>query len=115
MKKSIKKTISIVLTIAMMAIGTVAYANRIPKPGSAPTEATNIAKNALGLVQVFAYAIAVGMIIYLAIKYMMAPANEKADLKNSSIKYVIGAVLVCAAATIANIIVGIGEGITGGK
>ncbi len=108
-----KKMLSIFLTMIMMIsmiLGTIVYAgNKIPTPGVVTGNAKNVASNALGLVQVFAYAIAVGMIMYLGIKYMMAPANEKADIKNASIKYVVGAVLVCAALTIANIILGFGK------
>ena len=47
------------------------------------------------------YAIAIGMLVFVGIKYVMASANEKADLKNSLIKYVIGAVLIAGAVTIA--------------
>lgn len=39
-------------------------------------------------------AVAAGMLIYVGIKYVMASANEKADLKNSSIRYVIGALIL---------------------
>ena len=71
-------------------------------------EATKFANKILGFVQWAGYAIAVGMLIYVGIKYVMASANEKADLKNSLIKYVIGAVLIAGAATISQWIFAIG-------
>ncbi len=63
-----------------------------------------VSSNALGIVQFFGYAMAIGMILYLGIKYMMAPANEKADVKNASIKYVVGAILLAGASGIITII-----------
>ena len=50
----------------------------------------------------FGYAIAIGMLVYIGIKYIMASANEKADLKNALIKYVIGAVIIVFAVNIAD-------------
>jgi len=57
-------------------------------------------KNLLTTVQWIGYAIAVGWLMYLGIKYIMASADEKANLKNGMIKYVIGAILIVGAATI---------------
>lgn len=48
----------------------------------------------LGMLAAIGYAVASGMLIYVGIKYVMASANEKADLKNSSIKYVAGAIIL---------------------
>ena len=50
----------------------------------------------LGLLQSVGIAVAMGMLLYVGIKYTMAAANEKADLKNSSIRYLIGAVILFA-------------------
>ena len=43
----------------------------------------------LGNIQWIGYAIAIGMLIYIGIKYTMASASEKADLKGYMIKFVI--------------------------
>lgn len=67
-------------------------------------EFDSFAGGALGLVQFFGYAVSIGMILYLGIKYMMAPANEKAQVKDSSIKYVTGAILLGAATGIVSVI-----------
>lgn len=50
------------------------------------------------------YAVAFGMLIYIGIKYMLSSANEKATLKEGSINYVIGGVLIACASLIADII-----------
>ena len=63
-----------------------------------PTGADGTVGIIVGTLQWVGYAIAIGM---LGIKYVMASANEKADLKQSLVKYVIGAVLIVFATTIA--------------
>ncbi len=104
-----KKIASVLLTIAILiTIGTSVFAN-IPTIGVATnTTLENITKNVLGYVQFFGYALAVGMLLYIGIKYMMASANEKADLKKGSINYVIGAIIVAAATTIVSMLAAIG-------
>ena len=67
-----------------------------PYTGDAKTTAGSI----LGFVQWIGYAIAIGMLIYIGIKYVTSPAAEKADVKQALVKYVIGAILIAGAATI---------------
>lgn len=64
----------------------------------------NFAGNLIGVFRWIGYAIAVGMLIFIGIKYVMASADEKADLKKSLVKYVIGAILIIGAVSIANMI-----------
>lgn len=52
----------------------------------------------------FGYAIALGMFIYIGIKYAMSAANEKANVKQGLINYLIGAVLIASASVIANVV-----------
>lgn len=66
----------------------------------APGNAADTANAIIGAMQWIGYAIAIGMLVFIGIKYVMASANEKADLKNSLIKYVIGAILIAGAVTI---------------
>ncbi len=115
-----KKFISILMTVTMLCMamcsitlaGSTTGAGKVDssfKPSADMSgEATKFANKILGFVQWAGYAIAVGMLIYVGIKYVMASANEKADLKNSLIKYVIGAVLIAGAATISQWIFAIG-------
>lgn len=114
--KNMKKITSVLLTISMLiTLGTVTFAE-VPKPNvSGATGFANIGSNVLGYVQWFGYAMAVGMLLYIGIKYMMASANEKADLKKGSINYVIGAVLVFAASTIVGLFKDVGSSITNGS
>ena len=71
--------------------------------------ATTFVEGLLGTIQFVGYAIAIGMLIYAGIRYVMAPANEKADLKSAMIKYVIGAILIAGASSIAGWIFTVGK------
>ena len=100
-----KKVMSILMAVAMlfMMYGSV-FADYslgenpvVQAPGDAGSKAATI----IGFMQWFGYAIAVGMLVYIGIKYIMASANEKADLKQALVKYVLGAVLIVFAVSIA--------------
>ena len=58
----------------------------------------------LGFVQVIGSAIAVIMIVVLGIKYMVGSAEEKAEYKKTMIPYLVGAICIFAASTIANVV-----------
>lgn len=105
-----KKVVSVLLTLAILATMTSAvFAQKLPDIGTKTNQKlTDAAGTVLGYVQFFGYALAIGMLLYIGIKYMMASANEKADLKKGSINFVIGAILVAAASTIVGIFKDIG-------
>lgn len=111
--KKMRKIASILLTLAMIAsMVSVVFAQDVPVPGVIQNaQANSIAKTVLGFIRFIGYGIAVGMILYIGIKYMMSSANEKADLKKGSVNYVIGAILVAGATTVVTMLVGIGEGL----
>lgn len=95
--KNNKKIYNTVLTcITLLAMSTVVFASEYipPVTPTAPGGIGGIVGGILGLFQGMGIGVACGMIFYLGIKYTMASANEKADLKNSSIKYVIGAIIL---------------------
>ena len=97
-----KKFISAFMTI-LMVCSCFSFVLAMPTTGENKItgEAATFVDSILGTIQFVGYAIAIGMLIYVGIKYVMASANEKADLKNAMIKYVIGAILIAGAATIA--------------
>ncbi len=65
-------------------------------PGNSEGNITTL----LGIIQWVGYIIAIGMLVYVGVKYVTASANEKADLKNAMVKYVVGALLIAGATTI---------------
>ena len=99
-----KKFISILLTIAMMAVmmsPVLAMPTVAPDYGAINgTNAQTIANKILGIIQWFGYIIGFAMLLYIGIKYMMSAANDKADMKKALIGYVIGAIILFGASTI---------------
>ena len=77
------------------------------------TEFNGVGSTVLGYIQWFGYTMAVGMLLYIGIKYMMASANDKAELKKGAINYVIGAIVIAAATTIVGIPANIGVNLSG--
>ena len=102
-----KKFISILLTVAMMftmmapVFATVPGGITIddPEAGAFGDFGDKVA-DVLGAIRWVGYAIALGMLLYIGIKYVMSAANEKADLKKGLINYVIGVAILVGASTI---------------
>lgn len=102
-----KKVLAIVMVmLVMMSSAVFAFSGINPTPtvpsggSSLQTKATSI----LGVIQWVGYVIAIGMIIWVGIKYVMSGAGEKAKAKETLIPIVIGAVLIAGAATIAQFV-----------
>lgn len=105
-----KKVVSILLTLAMMAsMMSIALASTTMPSITPTTMAEGAVSKILGLLQWIGYAFAIGMLIFIGIKYTMSAANEKADLKKGLINYVIGAILIAGAATICGWLADFGE------
>lgn len=101
-----KKVLAMVMVmLVMMSSAVFAFSGIDPTPvaptsGSLATSATKV----LGTIQWVGYVIAIGMIIWVGIKYVMSGAGEKAKAKETLIPIVIGAVLIAGAATIAQFV-----------
>lgn len=109
-----KKTMKILTTIAtillIISMGTsIVAATSVGGmelyPNTANTgDITTIGNKVMGIIQVVGTIAAVAIVMVLGIKYMMGSAEEKAEYKKTMIPYIIGAVLLFAATTIANAI-----------
>ncbi len=66
----------------------------------------------LGLIQVVGTFISVGIMMVLGIKYMVGTTEERASYKKTMIPYVIGAILLFSAVTIASYVAEMAEKIT---
>lgn len=101
---------SILMTIMLVcSMFSIAFANNFDLTGDDAITVNDAglggtASSILGLIQWVGYSIAVGMIIYIGIRYMSASANEKADLKSGLIKFVIGVVVIATASTLAGLV-----------
>ena len=112
-----KKFMSILMTLIMvLTMTSVVFANGAgPSIGTPPTQLgalQTFGNSFLGFVQWIGYAIAIGMLIYVGVKYTMASANEKADLKAGLVKYVIGAILIGGASAVAGLFFSLGSSIS---
>lgn len=100
-----KKTlfVFIVITIIMTGITVNAYdPSQIQGNTSGPAVGTikSIGEKILGIVQTVGTISAVITLIIIGIKYLFGSAEEKAEYKKTLMPYLIGAVLVLAAANI---------------
>ena len=103
-----KKRIIIFSIIILLILSTTIFAfekKLTERNPTAPEEISNMSLDLLGALQWIGYAIALGMIIYVGIKYTMSAANEKANLKQSTINYVIGAIIIASCTTILSFVV----------
>lgn len=84
--------IFISLIIILTFVSSVCFASG----GNAETAIRAISKKIINAVAWFGYAIALGMLIFIGIKYVTSGANEKANIKGMIPKYLIGiALIVC--------------------
>ena len=105
MKKAMK-VLSISL-IAIMMISTVCFADGLDGLGFdvKPTQpndgkTTDLVNTVLGVLQWAGIAIAVGMLIFLGIKYISKGVSEQAEIKKSLPIYLLGVVLILGASFI---------------
>ena len=109
-----KKTMKILTTVAtillIVSMGASVVYGLTPKDMEANTSATgtsevqSLGQNVMGVIQVAGVVIAVIILMVLGIKYMMGSAEEKAEYKKTMIPYLVGAILIFAASTIANVV-----------
>ena len=98
-----KKIVSVLLTMAILATmfsAVYALPGDLQSVSAELTQGSTAVQKVLGAIQWIGYAFAIGMLIYIGIKYTMSAANEKADLKKGLINFIIGAVIIAGAATI---------------
>lgn len=65
----------------------------------------------IGIITTIGIVVSVVVLVILGIKYMIGSAEEKAEYKKTMIPYIIGAILVFAASTIASIVMSISKNI----
>ncbi len=115
MKKLLLIAVILLLEIILMQNTVMAYTGWGSKINSVSTasvdesngavKATNsIAKSIITITRTICMGVAVTMLIVLAIKYMSAAPGDKATIKKSAVTYVVGAIVMFAAAGILSII-----------
>lgn len=96
-----KICLSIILVYMILVCGIIVYADDSASVAQIRLSVGKI----VNAVSYFGYAVAMAMLIFVGIKYAMSPANEKADVKQASVNYLIGAFLIICASTVANVFV----------
>ena len=111
--KKLTKIVSAVLMIMILAsVATTVFAAGDYDPividgknSTVSTEKiTTMGNSAVRVVTTIGMVASVVVLVVLGIKYMLGSAEEKAEYKKTLLPYVIGAVLVFAAATIASMV-----------
>lgn len=109
MKKSIKIVSILMIVLAIILASTAVFASDF-RPNSVTINTSdtgsvqNVGSRILGIVRVVGTIVAVAMLIVLGIKYMMGSAEERAEYKKTLFPYFIGAILIFAATTLADMI-----------
>lgn len=111
MKSISTKKILAVILMAMMIIsissvvfGTMDIGQIRPQTGAATQGVYNIAGVVLGIAQAIGISVAVIMLIVIAIKYITASADGKAEIKKYALGYVVGAILLFGGVAILELI-----------
>ena len=112
MNKKILKLVSMLLVVLIIcSFGmNIVYASNpidgisIDTGFKGSSEINTAAGKILGVIQVIGTAIAIGMLLYLGIKYIMSSPDDRASIKKSATMYVIGAIVLFAAVNIVKII-----------
>ncbi|MBQ7668731.1 MAG: TrbC/VirB2 family protein [Clostridia bacterium] len=107
MKKFLK--ILVVAVVAVMLICSFALASNPFDVGSnnggeIGTAVTNVGQTAIGVVQTIGYIMAVFMVIWTGVQWVMAPPAKKQELKGKLWNIVIGAVLIVGAVTLLGLV-----------
>lgn len=111
MKNKTVKIISAIMLVMMvlfsmsnLVLGSTLDINIEGEESDASKAVNDAANIILGIVQVVAVAVAVIMLVVLAIKYISASPEGKAEIKKSAMLYIVGAVLLFAATGILEIL-----------
>lgn len=115
------KTMKILTTIATILLiismgASVVYADGITPDKLKPLyqgtgDIQTVGQKIMGIINTVGVVIAVVILMILGIKYMMGSAEEKAEYKKTMIPYIIGAVLIFGATTIANAVYNFANGL----
>lgn len=124
MKKTSKLIVALLIILSIVMISVSSFAEGELTPGSFGTGSIDPSQTSIiqgmggqiiGVVRTVGVLVAVVILLILGIKYMVGSAEEKADYKKSMIPYIVGAVLIFAASTIAGIVYDMATSLNVGK
>jgi len=116
MKKFMKKAVKVLCLVLVMAmvISPLALANPFetvqPNTGSdVATKVNELGGEIAGIIQVIGYVVAVIMVVWVGVQYMIATPSKKAELKGKLWSMAIGAVLIVCGVTILGVVADAGK------
>lgn len=107
MKKISKIIMTILLVVMIISLATISYGFGLSDLSGTQKEADTLktaGNKIITVITTVGIVISVVMLIVIGIKYMMGSTSEKAEYKKTLIPYVIGAGILFAASSIAQII-----------
>jgi type IV secretory pathway VirB2 component (pilin) len=104
--------IILVIILSMFLINSISFADNFDFSGfenqNASTKITTpikeIVGGILGAIRIIGTGVALIIVSYIGIKYMISSPGERADFKKAAIQYVVGAVIVFSASNILGIL-----------
>lgn len=115
MKKGIKILSVMLLVILIISISTLVFADEITQSMSgiggrnSNSAIYTAGGKVLGIIQAIGISVAVIMIVVIAIRFMLASAEGKAEIKSQLLPYLIGAILLFATSAFLGIAFSIGD------
>lgn len=94
----------LVLSMSFSSVYAMIAPNQVSASDPSSSDIQNLGGRILGIVQTVGVVLSVIILSVLGIKYMMGSAEEKAEYKKTFIPYIVGAVCIFLAPTIANMI-----------
>lgn len=92
-----KKSLICLFTAMLSLCMNVVWANE--------SELVNVSWRVTSAILWVGYAVALGMVVYIGVKYITGAADAKANMKSAIVNYLIGALIVFSATTIAGIVI----------
>lgn len=80
---------------------------------SAKTSVINTSQTVISAIKIIGAGIAIIMLLYIAIKYMMSSPDGKAEYKKTALIYVVGAVVLFAAPQFVELVMKLSQNLTG--
>lgn len=106
MRKEVKIIMAIIVALSIIVLASSVYAAADPDKyrGSEIDGFDNVAGIVIGIVQTIGTIIAIVIVIWVGIQYLMASTEQKAEYKTKMIAYFVGALLVFAGPQIVGVI-----------
>lgn len=114
MNRKIFKVLALLISV-LCIFSTCSFATGAYIPGDITPNIDNenvkgVVASLIGSLKWFGYVLAIGMVIFIGIKYVMASADERASMKGMLVKVVIGSFIIVTSVTIVDAVMSIVQG-----